>query len=208
MHKKILLFITGVIPILFLIPAIYFFTKDNRKDLMETAFLLNEKTVSEIKKGQLVKFDAILSNTNPLVKDNLSIATFEKYTKGDGSKRPFWSVSENLTKTILANLSKDLEIKLVLAEKYVPCGDKTIVKLIEAKKLRLLGLENGTSVSAIGEILETSPIIIDTKMSLCTGTLSNFESYLRGRLISYIFLGLCIFIPGIAIVLLALKKSE
>lgn len=207
MNKKLVLFVTGIIPILFLIPAIYYFTKDNRNDLMKQAKLINQTNLSELKLNELVKFDAKISTKNKIQKDNFSILIDEKYIKGDGSKKPFWKFEKSYHEKII--LDFDIaEILIQLSNDYVPCGDNVEVFNLKPKISRTLGIKNGELVSALGEVISLNPIIIDTKQSLCTGTLQSFDEYWNRRILSYSLIGIFIFLPSIGILYIALRKGQ
>ncbi len=207
MNKKLVLFITGIIPILFLIPAIYYFTKDNRNDLMKKAKLINALSLNELKLNELVKFDARISEKNKLQIDNFSILIDEKYIKGDGSKKPFWKFEKSYHEKIILDLESS-EILIQLSKDYVPCGDKVEITNLQPKLSRTLGIKNGEFVSALGEVISLNPILIDTKQSLCTGTLKSFDEYWNKRMLSYSLIGIFIFLPSLGILYVALRKGQ
>lgn len=207
MSRKIVLFITGIIPIFFLVPAIHFFSKDNRKDLMNQAKLISKENFKELKQNDFVKFDAKISEKNELVKDNFSIAIDEIYIKGDGSKKPLWKFEKSHHKDILLNID-EIEFKIQFSENYVPCGDKVEVKNLKPKEKRTIGIKNKELVSALGEVISLNPILIDTKHSLCTGSLQSFEDYWNKKILSYYLIGILIFLPSLGILFIALKKGK
>ena len=224
MSRKILLLITGLIPLFFIIPVLYFFIKDNRMDLISQTKLLESNSNS----GEMVKFDAIISNRNQTDQEEFAFYIKEKYVKGERGNRSEWKLDSSLTNTIFLENS-DHKIQALLDKDYIPCGSDVKVIILEPKKSRILGLKKGTLVSGIGQILtretpvidkflkessepdkwrpEKDTLIIDTKKSLCTGDLKSYISQTESKKWSYLGMGLCILLPSLGILFLALRRS-
>jgi hypothetical protein len=224
MSRKILLLITGLIPLFFIIPVLYFFIKDNRMDLISEAKLLEPNS----KLGEIVKFDAVISNQNKTDKEEFAYYVKEKYVKGERGSRSEWKLDSSLSSIILLQ-SSNYQIIAELDKDYVPCGSDVKVIVLEPKKSRILGLKPGTLVSGIGQITKKVPAIqdktlkessepdkwipdrdtirIDTKKSLCTGDLKSYVSQTESKKWSYLGMGICILLPSLGILFLALKRS-
>ena len=74
MKKDYILIIAGIIPLLFSVFVMNFFLKDDRSEMFESAKLLEEKNISQIAEGELVKFSGFISTNNPKIKDDYVIA--------------------------------------------------------------------------------------------------------------------------------------
>jgi hypothetical protein len=206
MKKDYLLIVSGVIPLLFSIFVMNFFLKDDRKDLFESAKLLDSSAKNSLVEGELVKFSGIISDKNPKTKDQYVLAVREKFVKGQNGKRSDWFREEFFLQPLLVKIGDGLEPEIQVANDYLPCGDGVKISDLEPKKSRVLGIMAGESVSAVGKILSIEPLKIHTGHSLCTGTIENYKDYLSKKWLGYFFILLCIGVPSIGLIYLGLFK--
>ena len=87
MKRDYILIVGGLIPLLFSIFVLNFFLKDDRKDLFESAKLLDTNSIQTLAVGEMVKFSGNLSERNPRVKDEYVLAVKEVFKKGQNGKR-------------------------------------------------------------------------------------------------------------------------
>lgn len=206
MKKNYVLIVGGIIPLLFSIFVLNYYLKDDRRELFDSAKLLDAN--SNFNVGQLVKFSGILSDKNPNVKDEYVLAVKEKFTKGQKGKHSEWIVEQAYMQPLQVKIGNTTEIEVFVASDYSPCGDKVKVVDIEPKKTRIVGMPSNVSVSAVGQILQINPIQIQSGHSLCTGTIKEYEDYLSRKGIGYLLVLLCIGVPSLGLIYLGVTNRK
>ena len=208
MKKDYILIIAGIIPLLFSVFVMNFFLKDDRSEMFESAKLLEEKNISQIAEGELVKFSGFISTNNPKIKDYYVIAVREKFVKGQNGKRSEWVKSEFYLQPIQVKLGEMVEVETIVANDYLPCGDGVKISDLTPKQSRLLGILSNTSISAVGRVINLNPMKIQTGHTLCTGTIEDYKAYLNKKLLGYLFILLCISVPSLGLIYLGLFKGS
>jgi hypothetical protein len=207
MKRDYILIIGGLIPLLFSIFVLNFFLKDDRKDLFDSAKLLEVNSFANFKTNDFVKFSGILSEKNPKVKDEYVLAVKEVFRKGQNGKRSEWIKEELYLQPVLVKVENVPEFEVSVASDYLPCGDAVKISDSIPKKSRVLGIPAGVSVSAVGKITAINPLKIQTAHSLCTGTIENYQDYLNKKWLGYLFILLCISIPSLGVIYLGLFRA-
>ena len=123
MKKDYILIIGGIIPLLFSIFVLNFFLKDDRKELFESAKMLDANSFSNLVLDDFVKFSGTLSENNPKTKDQYVLAVKEKYVKGMNGKRSDWIKEEFYLQPVLLKVEGVPEFTVIVANDYLPCGD-------------------------------------------------------------------------------------
>ncbi len=206
MKRDYILIIGGLVPLLFSIFVLNYFFKDDRKELFESAKLLEKNTVVNLAIGDFVKFSGILSDKNAKVKDEYVLAVKEVFKKGQNGKRSEWIKEELFLQPLLVSVHGIEDFEATVANDYLPCGDFVKISDSIPKKSRTLGILAGVSVSAVGKITSLNPLKIQTAHSLCTGTIENYEDYLNKKWLGYLLILFCIAIPSLGLVYLGLFK--
>ena len=206
MKKDYILIIGGIIPLLFSIFVLNFFLKDDRKELFESAKMLDANSFSNLVLDDFVKFSGTLSENNPKTKDQYVLAVKEKYVKGMNGKRSDWIKEEFYLQPVLLKVEGVPEFTVIVANDYLPCGDGVKISDQEPKKNRVLGLLSGVSVSADRKSVNLNPVQIQTAHSLCTGTIEDYEVYLNKKWLGYLFILLCIALPSLGLIYLGVFK--
>jgi hypothetical protein len=207
MKRDYILIFGGLVPFLFSIFVINFFLKDDRKELFESAKILQKSNLANLSLGELVKFSGVISKDNPKLKDEYVLAVREVFKKGQNGKRSEWIKEELFLQPIKVNIPEFETIEVTVANDYLPCGD--LVKISDSipKKSRVLGIPDSVSVSAVGKITSISPIKIQTAHSLCTGTIENYEEYLNKKFWGYLLVLLCISVPSLGVMYLGFFRG-
>lgn len=208
MKKDYLLIIGGLVPLLFSIFVLNYFLKDDRKDLFESAKLLNADSYSNLQIGEFVKFSGSFSNKNAFVKDKYVLAVKEKFVKGQNGKRSDWIREEFYFQPILIEVAGIPDMEIMVANDYLPCGNEVQISDSIPKKSRVLGILAGVKVSAVGKVLSLNPLKLDTAHSLCTGTIADYESYLHKKTLGYLFILFCIAFPSIGLMYFGFFKES
>lgn len=208
MKRDYILILGGLVPFLFSIFVINYFFKDDRKQLFESAKLLQKSTISNLTIGDFVKFSGVISKDNPKLKDEYVLAVKEVFKKGQNGKRSEWIKEELFLQPIKVNIPEIDDIEVSVANDYLPCGDFVKISDSIPKKSRVLGIPDSVSVSAVGKITSISPIKIETAHSLCTGTIENYEDYLNKKLLGYILVLICISIPSLGVMYLGFFRGR
>ena len=207
MKRDYILIVGGLIPLLFSIFVLNFFLKDDRKDLFESAKLLDTNSIQTLAVGEMVKFSGNLSERNPRVKDEYVLAVKEVLKKGQNGKRSEWVKEELYLQPVQIKVDGVPDIEVSVANDYLPCGDAVKISDSIPKKSRVLGILSGVSISAVGKITALNPIKVETAHSLCTGTIANYEEYLNKKWLGYLFILLCISIPSLAVMYLGFFRA-
>ncbi|HMV44250.1 MAG TPA: hypothetical protein PK079_11395 [Leptospiraceae bacterium] len=208
MKKDYLLIIGGLVPLLFSLFVLNYFLKDDRKDLFESAKLLDSKSYPNIKEGDFVKFSGILSQKNSFVKDKYVLAVKEKFVKGQNGKRSDWFREEFYFQTLFVESSGVPTFEINVANDYLPCGNEVQISDSIPKKSRVLGIISGVNVSAVGRVTSINPLRLDTGHSLCTGSIEDYDSYLRKKNLGYLFILICIALPSLGLIYFGFFKER
>lgn len=206
MKKDYILIIGGIIPLLFSIMVMNFFLKDDRKDLFESAKLLDASSFSNLVVEDFVKFSGKISENNPKTKDQYILAVKEKYVKGSNGKRSEWVKDEFYLQPVLIKVEGLPEITALVANDYLPCGDGVKISDLEPKKSRVIGILEGMNVSAVGKVVGLNPVQIQTAHSLCSGTIDDYQVYLNKKWFGYLLILLCISLPSLGLIYLGVFK--
>ncbi len=208
MKKGFILIIAGIIPLIFALYFFIFLNSDVRNSEFESAILLTEDSVLNIKEGDLVKLSGIISPKNQFRYNSYVIAT--KEIKVKQRDRSVWQTEEGyLGDILITSGTENREILIKIANDYVPCGQSVkIDSLAKDKKSRILGLGVNDPLTGYGKVISQSPLTVNLGNSPCSESLEEYTNSLNKKFPSYLMAILFLAVPSFFLIYLGLYSNK
>jgi hypothetical protein len=208
LKKGFILIIAGIIPLIFALYFFIFLNSDVRNSEFESAILLTEDSVLNIKEGDLVKLSGIISPKNQFRYNSYVIAT--KEIKVKQRDRSVWQTEEGyLGDILITSGTENREILIKIANDYVPCGQSVkIDSLAKDKKSRILGLGVNDPLTGYGKVISQSPLTVNLGNSPCSESLEEYTNSLNKKFPSYLMAILFLAVPSFFLIYLGLYSNK